>query len=179
MEVSELMPLSTWMLAGASSPKALFFQGQQEAEDIYNTIDFLLKQPWCNGSVCMGGNTYLAKAQFNYASKQCHPVLKALAPWEGFTDIYRQLYRRGGFAMNNTFAAMYQWAGAGKHEVEDVAKMVRTHPLFDDNWEGKYDDVSKIHVPIYVLGSFSNPFHVQGSFDTFHHIGSTKKRMRV
>jgi predicted acyl esterase len=156
-----------------------FFWGEQEAEDIYDTIEFLSKQPWCNGSVCMGGNSYLAKAQVNFAAKQSHPALKALAPWEGFTDIYRQLFRRGGFAMNNTFAARYQWAIAGKHEVEDMATMVKTHPLFDEYWADKYDDVSKVDVPIYVLGSFNNPFHVQGSFDTFRRASSTKKWMRV
>lgn len=156
-----------------------FFWGEQEAEDIHDTIDFLSKQPWCNGSVCMGGNSYLAKAQVNYASKQSHPALKALAPWEGFTDIYRQLFRRGGFAMHNIFAAGYQWGVAGKHEVEDIAKMIKTRPFFDDYWADKYDEVSKIDVPLYVLASFNNPFHVQGSFDTFRHARSTKKWMRV
>ncbi len=156
------------------------FWGEQEAQDIYDTIDFLSRQTWCNGSVCMGGSSYLAKAQVNFASKQSHPALKALAPWEGFTDIYRQLFRRGGFAMNNTFAARYQWAIAGNHdEVEDMAQMVTAHPLFDDYWADKDDDISKIGVPLYVLGSFNNPFHVQGSFDTFRRARSTKKWMRV
>ena len=156
-----------------------FFWGEQEAEDVYDTIDFLSKQPWCNGSVCMGGNSYLAKAQVNFASRQSHPALKALAPWEGFNDIYRQLYCRGGFAMNNTFAALYQRGVAGKHEVENVANMIKTRPLFDDYWVDKYDEVAEIDVPLYVLGSFNNPFHVQGSFDTFRRARSTKKWMRV
>lgn len=156
-----------------------FFWGDQEAEDIYDTIEFLSKQPWCNGSVCMGGNSYLAKAQVNFASRQTHPALKALAPWEGFTDIYRQLVRRGGFAMNNKFIAFYQWGVAGKHEVEDMAKMVKTHPLFDDYWADKYDEVTNIDVPLYLLGSFGNPFHVYGSFDTFRRASSTRKWMRV
>jgi hypothetical protein len=109
----------------------------------------------------------LAKAQVSFASRQSHPALKALAPWEGFTDIYRQLYLRGGFAMNNTFAKQYKMGVAGGEGVEDVAQMVKTHPLFDDYWAQKYDEVSNIDVPIYVLGSFGNPFHVYGSFDIF------------
>lgn len=161
------------------SEGTFFFWGDQEAEDIYDTIDFLSKQSWCNGSVAMGGNSYLAKAQVNFASRQSHPALKALAPWEGFTDIYRQLLRRGGFAMQNTFMSKYQWGVAGKHEVEDMAQMVKTHPLFDEYWATKYDEVDKINVPLYLLGSFNNPFHVYGSFDTFRRAGSTKKWMRV
>lgn len=156
-----------------------FFWGDQEAEDVHVTIDFLSKQPWCNGSVCMAGNSYLAKAQLNFASRQSHPALKALAPWEGFTDIYRQLLLRGGFAMNNTFAEKYQWGIAGQKEVEDMAKMVKTHPLFDEYWAGKYDEVANIDVPLYLLGSFGNPFHVYGSFDTFRRARSTQKWMRV
>ncbi|GKZ51977.1 hypothetical protein AbraIFM66951_008947, partial [Aspergillus brasiliensis] len=161
------------------SEGTFFFWGEQEAEDIYDAIDFLSQQPWCNGSVCMGGNSYLAKAQINFAARQSHPALKALAPWEGFTDIYRQLLCRGGFAMHNTFMSKYQWGVAGNHEVEDMAQMMKTHPLFDEYWAGKYDEVEKINVPLYLLGSFSNPFHVYGSFDTFRRAGSVKKWMRV
>lgn len=156
-----------------------FFWGDQEAEDVYDTIEFLAKQSWCNGSVGMGGNSYLAKAQVGYASRQTHPALKALAPWEGFTDIYSQLLRRGGFPMNNRFMQFYQWGVAGKHEVEDMATMVRTHPLFDEYWAGKNDAVENVDVPLYVLGSFSNPFHIQGSFDTFRYAGTKQKWLRV
>lgn len=156
-----------------------FFWGDQEAEDIQDTIEFLSKKPWCNGSVCMGGNSYLAKAQVSFASRLSHPALKALAPWEGFTDIYRQLLRRGGFAMNNTFATKYQWGIAGTHEVEDMAGMIRKRPLFDDYWAGKYDEVEHIDVPMYVLGSFNNPFHIYGSFDTFRRARSQRKWLRV
>ncbi|KAJ5128907.1 hypothetical protein N7526_007073 [Penicillium atrosanguineum] len=147
------------------SEGTFFFWGDQEAEDIYDTIDFLSKQSWCNGSVCMGGNSYLAKAQVSFASRQSHPALKALAPWEGFTDIYRQLLRRGGFAMQNTFIH-----GANGED-----------PCFirDEYWAGKYDEVEKINVPMYLLGSFADPFHVYGSFDTYRRAGSTKKWMRV
>ena len=156
-----------------------FFWGDQEAEDIYDTIEFLSKQPWCNGSVCMAGNSYLAKAQVSFASRMSHPALKALAPWEGFTDIYRQLFRRGGFAMNNLFAAQYKFGIAGEHEVEDMAGMVKSHPLFDDYWAGKYDEVENIDIPLYVLSSFSNPFHIYGSFDTFRRARSKQKWLRV
>lgn len=150
------------------SQSSFFFWGDQEAEDIYDEIDFLARQPWCTGSVCMDGCSYLAKAQLSFAAKLAHPGLKALAPWEGFTDIYRQLLRRGGFAVNSAFMKKYQWGIAGTNEVEDMASMVTFRPLFDDYWTGKYDEVARIvDLPMYLLASFSNPFHVYGSFDTF------------
>lgn len=161
------------------SEGTFFFWGEQEAEDIYDAIEFLSKQTWCNGAVCMGGNSYLAKAQVAHASRQHHPALKAIAPWEGLTDVYRQLFRRGGMAMNNAFLKIYQWGIAGTQEVDNLFDMVKTHPLFDEYWEGKYDHVENIRVPMYILGSFGNPFHVQGSFDTFCRGCSRQKWMRV
>lgn len=161
------------------SEGTLFFWGDQEAEDIYDTTDFLSKQPWRSGSVCMGGNSYLAKAQLCFASRLAHPALRALAPWEGFTDIYRQFFRRGGFAMNNAFARSYQAGVAGYHEVEDILRMIKDHPLFDDYWAGKYDEIENIDVPLYLLASFSNPFYTYGSFDTFRRARSAQKWLRV
>ncbi|KAJ5370219.1 uncharacterized protein N7496_006311 [Penicillium cataractarum] len=60
----------------------LVFWGQQEAEDIYDTIEWIANQPWCNGSVGMAGNSWLAISQINFGSRLEHPALKALAPWE-------------------------------------------------------------------------------------------------
>ncbi|TKA42739.1 hypothetical protein B0A49_13604, partial [Cryomyces minteri] len=81
--------------------------------------------------------------------------------------------------MNNVFAGQYQWGIAGKHEVEDMARMVKSHPIFDDYWAGKYDEVERIDIPLYLLGSFGNPFHVYGSFDTFRRARSERKWLRV
>lgn len=77
--------------------------------------------------------------------------------------------------MNNVFMKFYQWGIAGKHEVEDMERMVKTHPFFDDYWADKYDEPEKIDVPMYQLGSFSNPFHVQGTFDTFRRAKTARK----
>jgi uncharacterized protein len=80
--------------AGHSEGKIAHW-GVQEAEDIYDVINWLSKQPWCNGSVTMAGNSWLAISQINFASRLKHPALKALAPWESFTDVYRHLVARG------------------------------------------------------------------------------------
>ncbi|OKP12212.1 Cocaine esterase [Penicillium subrubescens] len=42
--------------AGDSEGNMVFW-GQQEAEDIYDAIDWISKQTWCNGSVGMAGNS--------------------------------------------------------------------------------------------------------------------------
>jgi putative CocE/NonD family hydrolase len=73
--------------------------GAQEARDIYDLIEWCVKQPWCDGSAVMFGNSWLAIAQINHASICPHPALKALAPWEAATDVYQHFCCRGGVLM--------------------------------------------------------------------------------
>ncbi|KAL4809155.1 alpha/beta-hydrolase [Aspergillus unguis] len=161
------------------SEGTLFLWGEQEAEDIYDTVDWLAKQPWCNGSVCMMGNSYLAKAQIVFGSRLAHPAMKALAPWEGLNDVYRQLFFRGGMSMNKGFRRLFADAFAGSLELEDMEAMAQKHPLYDAYWEGKFDHIENIDIPLYILGSYSNPFHVYGSFHTFRRARTQHKWLRV
>lgn len=157
----------------------LHLWGTQESEDIYDVIDFLYKQPWCNGSVTMAGNSYLAKAQLVYGSRQSHPALKCLAPWEGFVNTYKDLFMRGGMSTHTGFRKMFVDVFSGPGLIEDIDAMVKSHPLFDEYWADKADPIESIDVPLYLLGSFSNPYHTHGSFDTFRRAKTTKKWLRV
>lgn len=87
--------------------------GLQEAEDVYDTIDFLSKQGWCNGSVCMAGNSWLSMSQINFVSRLSHPALKAVAPWESQTDAYRHFVARGGRPHIKGFHKMIEGGFAG------------------------------------------------------------------
>lgn len=64
-------------------------------EDCHDLIEAAAKFEWCNGSVGMAGNSWLGIAQY-WAAMQQPPSLKAIAPWEGFSDVYREQSRRGG-----------------------------------------------------------------------------------
>ena len=64
-------------------------------EDCYDIIEAAAKFEWCNGSVGMAGNSWLGIAQY-WAAMQQPPSLKAIAPWEGWSDMYREQSRRGG-----------------------------------------------------------------------------------
>lgn len=68
--------------------------GSQEAEDGYDVVEAVAKLPWCNGNVGMAGNSYLAISQWFIAAQQ-PPSLKAIAPWEGLSDLYREQFCRG------------------------------------------------------------------------------------
>ncbi|PWY65401.1 alpha/beta-hydrolase [Aspergillus eucalypticola CBS 122712] len=156
-----------------------FWWGTQDAEDIYDTIDFLSKQPWCNGAVTMAGNSYLAKCQLTYASRFTHPACKCIAPWESLTDVYRELFHRGGMLTNMDFYPGLIEAACGNQETENMYEYSRNHEFFDDYWNDKAERVEDIDTPMYIVASYSNPFHVNGSFDTFRRAGTKQKWLRV
>ncbi|SDQ29176.1 hypothetical protein SAMN05421664_1003 [Chryseobacterium soldanellicola] len=52
---------------------------EHEANDIYEAIDWIIKQPWSNGNVGMIGGSYLGFSQWA-ATKKLHPALKTIVP---------------------------------------------------------------------------------------------------
>lgn len=52
---------------------------EHDAKDSYEIIDWISKQPWCNGKVGMYGGSYLGFSQWS-AVKYKHPALKTIVP---------------------------------------------------------------------------------------------------
>ncbi|EHK44480.1 hypothetical protein TRIATDRAFT_266016 [Trichoderma atroviride IMI 206040] len=164
--------------AGKSEGNVVFY-GPQEAEDVYDTIDYISKQPWCSGSVGMAGNSWLAISQINFASRHEHPALKALAPWEGRHDVYRDTLGRGG-RRHNPYLHRFLLSGfTGTNAVENMPEMFSERPFYDDYWESKYIHTENINVPIYLLGSFPSQLHIRGSFHIFRTAKTSQKWLRV
>ena len=67
----------------------------QDAEDFYDVIEWASAQEWSNGNVGTMGVSYLAISQWVAAGAQ-PPSLKAMVPWEGQTDSYREVLYHGG-----------------------------------------------------------------------------------
>ncbi len=165
--------------AGMSEGDVAFW-GQQQAEDIYDVITFLSEQPWCNGSVVMAGNSWLAIAQIDFASRLSHPALKAIAPWEAMTDHYRQNAAKGGWPRAPELMELIIGGFAGNGSAEDVNAMLKKRPLYDDYWESKRIAVDKIdNIPMYLTASYSTMLHSYGSFETFAKAKTEKKWLRV
>ncbi|KAF5637968.1 cocaine esterase [Fusarium sp. NRRL 52700] len=142
--------------------------GIQEAEDVYDVIDWLSIQPWCNGSVVMAGNSWLAISQINFASRMHHPALKAIAPWEGYTDLYRHFVARGGRPHIPGFHRIIYNGLAGREGVENVVAMLEKRPLYDDYSEAKRIPVENSeNIPMHVVASYSSMLHTYGLFQTF------------
>jgi len=52
---------------------------EHDGNDIYDIIDWISKQPWCNGKVGMYGGSYTGFAQWATV-KHIHPALKTIVP---------------------------------------------------------------------------------------------------
>ena len=69
--------------------------GSQEGRDGYDVTEKLAKLSWCNGSVAFVGNSWLGIVQWFIAAER-PPHLKCIAPFEGASDIDREMICRGG-----------------------------------------------------------------------------------
>lgn len=78
-----------------NTPGFLHPYGAQEAEDIYDAIEWAGTQAWSNGNVGMWGISNTAVNQLPAATLQ-PPHLKALIPHSGDIDQYRDIVFQGG-----------------------------------------------------------------------------------
>ncbi len=160
-----------------SSEGDIHHWGSQEGEDGHDLIEWLALQEWCDGKVGLSGNSWLAIVQWFIASKQ-PPHLAAIAPWEGFSDFYRDHIARGGIPdpifNSDILSHLY-----GNNRTEDTSAMIEKYPMMNAYWEDKAAELEKIDVPAYVVASWSNPIHVNGTFEGYRRISSKDKWLRV
>jgi putative CocE/NonD family hydrolase len=145
---------------------------RQEAEDTYDVVEWAAEQPWSDGRVVMSGVSYLAISQYAVAALR-PPALKAIIPWEGFTDVYRDLAFPGG-VREKGFIRM--WAAGIRRTTRqsyDIIAMGDAHPLRDEFWRSLAPDLAAITVPMLVCGSFSDHnLHSRGSIRAFEQTSS-------
>lgn len=151
--------------------------GRQEPEDEYDLIEWAAKQDWSNGKVGLTGNSMLAMSQWFVAAMR-PPHLGAIAPWEGASDIYRDTACRGGIPerlfSNGIFSRL-----CGNGLLEDIPAMTEAHPLIDAYWQTKVAPLEKIDVPAYVVASWTNLLHSEGTFRGWSSMASEEKWLRV
>ncbi|KAF4982998.1 hypothetical protein F66182_17085, partial [Fusarium sp. NRRL 66182] len=141
----------------------MVIMGTQDAEDGYDVIEWVAKQPWCNGNVGMAGNSHLAIVQWFIAALQ-PPSLKAIAPWEGCGDLYREQFGRGGIYGGDLFDNLIiKYILRGRNGMESFRKMYQQHPLANAWWNDKRPDMTKINIPTYITGTWTNTMHGMGA----------------
>ncbi|MEU8706484.1 CocE/NonD family hydrolase [Streptomyces sp. NPDC048565] len=151
---------------------------RQEGRDCYDLIEWLGVQDWCTGKVAMSGTSYLAVSQWFTAAEQ-PPHLAAINPWEGVSDVYRDLVMRGGMPDTGFAQQLQEGSFWGNGQKEDILTEAEQHPLISDVWENKIPQFDRITVPAYVVASYSNTLHTAGTFRAWRRMGSEQKWLRV
>src|SRR5262249_1176460 len=118
----------------------------QEQRDSYDVVQWVSEQPWSDGNVVMLGVSYLAITQYAAAALR-PPALRAIVPWEGFTDPYRDFVAPGGIAERGFMLVWGNLLRRSARRGYDLVAMQRTHRLRDAFWESLTPDLSAIDVP--------------------------------
>lgn len=180
-----------------------FYPWHQEANDGYDTQEWIARQPWCNGHIGMTGGSYLGLVQW-LSAVHGSPHLKCIAPRVITSNFYDSPNYSGGafqLALNmlwgfgrlgrvNQNVAHYDWpelfrtlplitadevAGRDLPFWKDWVK----HSSYDDYWrevsiEERYD---RIKVPALIMGGWYDLYSKQAftNFNGMSKHGGTKK----
>jgi putative CocE/NonD family hydrolase len=104
------------------------------------------------------------------------PALRAICPWEGFTDAYGDLAFPGGIREKGFVRIWMLGLRRSTRQVYDLLRMQDAHPLRDEFWRSLVPDLSA-SVPMLVCGSLSDHnLHTSGSIRVTH-TNSTHARL--
>ena len=179
----------------------------QEIWDYYECIEWAGEQPWSNGNVGLLGISYYGANQWLVASLQ-PPHLKAIIPWEGTSDWYRELFHHGGIRsrfldlwLPRQLPMQHGYGNRGgvnpntgksvagpetlpdeelrRNRVDRVSE-VRMHPLADEYYRGLAPDWSKVTVPFLSAANWGGQgLHLRGNIEGFSLAASDRKWLEV
>ena len=150
----------------------LLYWGHEDALDAKDVINWIGNQSWNTKKVGMAGNSWLTASQWFIASERPQ-YLAAIAPWEGFSDLFRDS-NRGGIPMPE-FAEMIAETFSSQYGLlEDQPSMLASHPYWCSYWRDKAPHVENIEVPAYVVASYTNDVHTHGTFDAYRRLKGDK-----
>jgi uncharacterized protein len=163
---------------------------RQEALDFHDCIEWAAKQRWSNGRVGLSGISYFAMNQWLVASLR-PPSLKAIIPWEGAADMYRDLAYHGGI-----FCLGFVGNWFNNHMAHHLLGAPQQHnpDAFSNNWLWQYMRHSldtgwfdqrraawdRIDVPLLTAGNWSGMgLHLRGNTEGFMRAASGSKKLRI
>jgi uncharacterized protein len=160
-----------------------------EAVDLYDAIEWAAAQPWCNGHVGLLGISYFAINQWFAANLQ-PPSLKAIIPWEGFADLYRDALYHGGLLnlfMTNWYTAhlLHHLLGRASQQMPDGWQINTLHFWLRNNldsgaFRGSQAQWDKINVPMFSVGNWSGMgLHLRGNTEAFMRAATPHKKLRI
>ncbi len=137
-----------------------WWEGHQDGLD---TLEWLVKQPWCNGKIGTWGGSALGITQLGMAGTGTK-LLSAQHIVVGAPNFYPYLTFPGGVFKK---AMIEDWLTATKHE-PNALQLWAAHTTFDSFWK-QFDLNSRwnrVHAPAVHLGGWYDIFG-QGTIDSF------------
>lgn len=160
-----------------------------ESVDFYDSIEWAAAQPWCNGNIGLSGISYYAINQWFVANQQ-PPSLKAIIPWEGFADIYRDALYHGGILsifMTNWFTAhlLHHTLGRASQIHPDTWHKNTLHHWLTNNLDsgafyGAQARWEDIKVPFLSVGNWTGMgLHLRGNTEAYMRSKSQHRKLRI
>jgi predicted acyl esterase len=127
---------------------------QQERDDLYDTVEWVASQPWCDGNVGMLGVSYFAMAQVAAATAK-PPHLKAIAPFLASDDLYEICYHNGLYSAGFITAWVAgvgalaakpdsMWRSHGVDLLRDVLNIAVVHARMHMSSEGQFGVIKQL-----------------------------------
>jgi len=162
----------------------------QESLDFYDAVEWIAKRSWCSGNIGTLGISYHASSQWRLANLQ-PPSLKAIMPWEGRADQYRdQAYHGGIFAMG--FIGNWWLTHTAHHLLgkpraynpdafqNEMMWNYMRNDLDSDYWRMNSARWEQIKVPVYSVGNWGGfSMHLRGNTEGFMNAAARHKKLRI
>jgi len=174
--------------AGRSQGQWRWFD-KKERTDGYDLIEWIARQPWCNGKVGMIGDSYWSWSQYFAAAAQ-PPHLKCICLCDGTIDLYRDACYPGGIynaAFINQWiayhAAMAAWPGPveGKEPPMNLHWEIVNRPFDSEWWQERSARtwLDRIKAPVMSIAPQGGQMHFRGQLAGYRAIKSPKKLLVV
>ncbi len=137
--------------------------GWGKTQDGYDTIEWIARQPWCNGRIGTVGPSAMGATQ-NLTLPAQPPHLRAAFVIVAWADIYEHASYWGGAPR---VALPEGWIAGNDFDRRNL-DLFRAHPSYDEFWEA-WDTrrlAHKVNVPVLYFGGWYDHF-CQGTIDSF------------
>jgi uncharacterized protein len=180
---------------GGSSGVAWDAMDRGEGRDGAEAVEWIARQPWCNGNVGMWGLSYGGISSLKVAAEN-PPHLKAIAPLQGSVDLYHDILVPGGCrnmhgaygAWGSLMLAMNlmpptnadpagRWYKVWRERLEAGTPYIFNwdeHPNHDEYWDAKVVNPENIKVPTFLIGGWRDIFP-DGMPAIYPRLGGPKK----
>ena len=155
--------------------------GEQDRLDFHDTIEWAGTQQWSSGSVGLSGVSYLAIAQWVAAGDNPPPQLKAIVPWEGQIDAFREVIFHGGIPETAFISYWVERVNSNANEpplpaLQDFQQLQRNLQLMKRILPTPAAQPELVDIPALICASWSDHgLHSRGSFEGFKRIFSEQR----